>query len=101
MTDRKKPGMAFWANVAVVAVLVGYPLSFGPVCWGWSRFPDWRIWEVAWSFYHPMLWMWWSEHDGLGFRVIDWYVNLGAAFRVEVAYSPTDGSFHAMRFPIP
>ena len=30
MTDRKKPGAAFWITAAVVAVLVGYPLSFGP-----------------------------------------------------------------------
>ena len=30
MTDRKKPGMAFWVTVALVAVLVGYPLRFGP-----------------------------------------------------------------------
>jgi hypothetical protein len=33
MTDRKKPGVAFWATVAVVVVLVvlmAYPLSFGP-----------------------------------------------------------------------
>jgi hypothetical protein len=29
----KKPGVAFWATVVVVAVLVGYPLSFGPACW--------------------------------------------------------------------
>jgi hypothetical protein len=27
--DRKKPGVAFWATVVVVAVLVGNPLSFG------------------------------------------------------------------------
>jgi hypothetical protein len=33
MTSRKKPGVAFWATVAVVAVLVGYPLSMGPACW--------------------------------------------------------------------
>jgi hypothetical protein len=32
MTDRKKPGVAFWATVVVVAVLA-YPLSFGPACW--------------------------------------------------------------------
>ena len=30
MTDRKKPGVAFWATVVVVVVLVAYPLSFGP-----------------------------------------------------------------------
>jgi hypothetical protein len=33
MTDRKKPGVAFWASVVVTAVLIGYPLSFGPACW--------------------------------------------------------------------
>jgi hypothetical protein len=33
MTSRKKPGVAFWATVVLVAVLVGYPLSFGPACW--------------------------------------------------------------------
>jgi hypothetical protein len=33
MTDRKKPTAGFWITVALVAVLVGYPLSFGPACW--------------------------------------------------------------------
>jgi hypothetical protein len=33
MTDRKKPGVAFWATVAMVVVLVGYPLSWGPAWW--------------------------------------------------------------------
>jgi hypothetical protein len=32
MTDRKKPGLAFWATLVVVGVLA-YPLSFGPACW--------------------------------------------------------------------
>jgi hypothetical protein len=27
MTDRKKPGVAFWATVALGMVLVGYPLA--------------------------------------------------------------------------
>jgi hypothetical protein len=31
MTDRKKPGVAFWATVALVVVLL-YPLSLAPVC---------------------------------------------------------------------
>jgi hypothetical protein len=33
MTDRKKPGVAFWATVVVVVALVAYSLSFGPACW--------------------------------------------------------------------
>ncbi len=28
--SRKQPGMAFWATVVVVAMLVAYPLSMGP-----------------------------------------------------------------------
>ena len=31
-SDRKKPGVAFWATVVLVVVL-SYPLSFGPACW--------------------------------------------------------------------
>ena len=43
MTSRKKPGVAFWATVAVVVVLVAYPLSFGPLVWLDSRglLPAW------------------------------------------------------------
>lgn len=37
MTDRKKPGVACWASVVLVVVLLGYPLSFGPACWISSR----------------------------------------------------------------
>src|SRR5262245_66247805 len=37
MTDRRQPGAAFWATVVVLAVLLGYPLSFGPACWITSR----------------------------------------------------------------
>jgi hypothetical protein len=35
MTDelKRKPTAGFWITVVVVVVLVGYPLSFGPVCW--------------------------------------------------------------------
>ena len=36
-SDRKKPGVAFWATVSLVVALVGYPLSFGPACWMASR----------------------------------------------------------------
>lgn len=38
MSDiRKRPGVAFWASIALVVVLVVYPLSFGPACWITSR----------------------------------------------------------------
>jgi hypothetical protein len=29
-SDRKKPGVAFWATAVVVMLLVSYPLSIGP-----------------------------------------------------------------------
>jgi hypothetical protein len=35
--DRKHPSVAFWLAVALVAVLVGYPLSIGPAYWTTSR----------------------------------------------------------------
>jgi hypothetical protein len=35
--ERKQSGAAFWIAVALVAMLVGYPLSVGPVVWLASR----------------------------------------------------------------
>jgi hypothetical protein len=32
MTDRKKPGVVFWATVVLVVVVL-YFASFGPACW--------------------------------------------------------------------
>jgi hypothetical protein len=54
MTSRKKPGVAFWATVVLVIVLL-YPLSFGPVCWLCDR----RIVNRrhAWSIYRPCIWL--------------------------------------------
>jgi hypothetical protein len=36
MSDRKKPGVAFWATVALVVVLA-YPASYGPAEWIFAR----------------------------------------------------------------
>jgi len=36
-SDRQHPSAAFWITVALVAVLLAYPLSFGPACWLTSR----------------------------------------------------------------
>jgi hypothetical protein len=58
MTDRKKPGVAFWATVVVV-VLLAYPISFGPACWIYSR----------------------SDHDD---ALSDFYLPIGLLF----AYGP-------------
>ena len=56
MTEsRTKPGVAFWATVVVVVLLVGYPLSFGPVC----GFADQGVLEHhrARRLYGPLLWI--------------------------------------------
>jgi hypothetical protein len=78
MTDRKKPGVAFWTTVAVVLVLA-YPLSFGPVLWlatqypGGEGFPE-RIAIPLNRFYEPL-----SVTAGNGPPVIRnairWYVR--------------------------
>ena len=56
MTDRKQPGVAFWATVVVVAVLVAYPLSIGPAIWlrdqEWA--PDWTFDAYRWI-YAPII----------------------------------------------
>jgi hypothetical protein len=45
---------AFWITVALVAVLVGYPLSFGPAVWLTAR--DYFRTSIVESFYRPVLW---------------------------------------------
>ena len=58
MTDRKKPGVAFWATVGLVVVLA-YVLSVGPAQWlvvnGWV--PGWLCGPIAW-FYWPLEKLW-------------------------------------------
>jgi hypothetical protein len=56
MTDCKKPGLAFWATVVLVAV--AYPLSYGPVGWICERpnCPEW-FQEGAVYVYYPLGWL--------------------------------------------
>jgi hypothetical protein len=62
-SDRKKPGVAFWATVALVVVLLGYPLSVGPAYWLQQR--EIIRFEVFLTLYKP-LWMLaeWSNAAG-------------------------------------
>jgi hypothetical protein len=80
-SDRKKPGVAFWATVVVVVVLVAYPLSFGPACWISSRVKADE--KFVNGFYQPVLRMT-SGRQGWLQRVALWYSALGVA--------PRDGS---------
>jgi hypothetical protein len=96
LTDRKKPGVAFWATVVVVVVLGAYPLSFGPWCWVCSRvsLPS-VVHEATSFFYSPILRAWFPDADDQGWLdgwdgqgricdVINWYANLGARGKVTV-----------------
>jgi hypothetical protein len=77
MTDRKKPGWAFWATV-VLLVLNLYALLWGPVCWLWHSpgCPDW-FQQVTDFIYYPMDRLHWGllNWDGPGVisEPLHWY----------------------------
>jgi hypothetical protein len=74
MTSRK-PTAAFWITVALVAVLVGYPLSFGPACWVTSRTNSGA--GLVPKIYRPITWAMSTDETALG-NLIDWYAEIGA-----------------------
>jgi len=57
MTSRKHPSTAIWTTVVLVAVLVAYPLSVGPVDWLvlHGYLPEWA-WRPFTTFYSPVAW---------------------------------------------
>jgi hypothetical protein len=71
MTDRKKPGVAFWMTVALAAGLA-YPLSFGPACWlhEWAGIGESGIPTL----YFPVIFT--ARHTEFG-DVIKWYATAG------------------------
>ncbi len=94
MTSRKKPGLAFWATVVVVVVLVAYALSFGPWCWIASRCrAPYESRQIACPFYRPILLAWCNGPQPVG-RLINWYADLGVSSSgVAAAYDETDGTY--------
>ena len=51
--EHRKLGTRFWAAVAVLTILISYPLSFGPACWIAARFDGGEsVWNLA---YHPLI----------------------------------------------
>jgi hypothetical protein len=70
MNSRKKPGVAFWASVVVVTVLIGYPLLFGPAQFVrvQQRCPQWLD-DTILIVYGPIIWLL-EYHINL---VPDWY----------------------------
>jgi hypothetical protein len=72
MTSPRKPTAGFWITVALVAVLVGYPLSFGPACWSCSRMPQWQLPRAYW----PVGWIC-STCPDTAWPGISWYAKVG------------------------
>jgi hypothetical protein len=76
--ERKTLGVAFWGTVAVVVVLAGYPLSWGPACWldhhGWltGSANDLALW-----FYSPINWIYHYGPKPLA-DAVKWYGDLWA-----------------------
>jgi|SRR6516165_7558820 hypothetical protein len=52
---RKKPGVAFWATVVMVCLLLVYPLTIAPALWLCQRAgqPDWMVGFIS-RFYDPL-----------------------------------------------
>jgi hypothetical protein len=81
--NSRKPTAGFWITVALVAVLVGYPLSFGPACWISSRSGIGV--SVVNSAYQPMLGLAFNGPDVIQ-RGTLWYGKLMADGRWTVVY---------------
>jgi hypothetical protein len=74
--DRKKPGVAFWATMVAVVVVV-YVASFGPACWIMAnRLPPWAV-SIVLVFYAPLMLL--AETTGPTHDLLQWYVHLWAA----------------------
>lgn len=94
-SDRKKPGVAFWATVAVVVVLMTYPLSFGPACWIASRSEKWKIP----TFYWPV--QTYVPYCPGGAAAVAWYAKLfvpGDSRGVLVPFHDRDGQLAWVRY---
>jgi hypothetical protein len=93
----KKPGVAFWASVVLVVMLVGYPLSFGPACWINCRTEiGTRHMAVV---YRPICWAWKKWPKQLQFPIRG-YASLGASREKYFDWGEDDGPrwYEASRF---
>src|SRR5437773_482439 len=99
MTDRKHSSLALWITVALVAVLVGYPLSFGPAVWltGRRYFRESTLESFCW----PVLWS--TAHaDSLENAVDCWgslWVPDGASVTLQIQTDEADVVFQSVSPP--
>ena len=101
MTPRKHPSAAFWITVALVAVLVGYPLSFGPACWISSRIGRdyWRgrtCKKIVADTYQPILRFCW-ENDTVFANSFSRYASLFADPGWKIYYNGTMNQYQWAR----
>jgi hypothetical protein len=87
MTDRKKPGVAFWITVPLIAMLA-YIGSIGPATWIEARIEarlwkegDWQDWaedlpSILDKAYRPVLWTAYRCPDFLQ-NALRWYLSIG------------------------
>jgi hypothetical protein len=74
-SDCMKPTTGIWITVALVAVLVAYPLTFGPACWFVARRGEDSglfgqiYWPIGWCADH-------GPSAVLG--VVRWYAMIGS-----------------------
>jgi hypothetical protein len=74
MTDRKKPGVAFWTTVVVVVVIL-YALSVGPAaCLMYRGLIPEPLWAHVETAYLPVVWV--ATLTDTTDAVFDWYVDL-------------------------
>ena len=89
-SDRKKPGLAFWATVVVVAVLVTYVLSIGPAYWIEVRFVSPSSFDFVNAaldtFYCPIFWVMAYGPDWIA-RLLYWWIDLGQP-DIEIPQNP-------------
>jgi hypothetical protein len=94
-SDRKKPGVVFWATVVVVVALVAYPLSIGPAIWLTAR--GYLRTSAVQSFYMPVL-LSVEQAEPLE-NVVTWWGSLGVPDNKAVTFIfQTDEADHVFQF---
>jgi hypothetical protein len=71
--ERKKTSAGFWCTITIMALLILYPLSFGPA--SWLAFHDMRTCHFVEIAYRPILWL--GTHNQIIRSVATWYMALG------------------------
>jgi hypothetical protein len=73
----EKPSGTFWACMALLVVVVLYPLSIGPVCCLHEHklISDQRFFQMIYTIYFPIAWL--DQHGPLPVRMcLEWYAIL-------------------------